>query len=173
MEYLSRQWVFPQIKCSSSASCGIWRQAHAGTGPDQNLSGPHRGHSRSRDQPRGRGQPLGEVEVGSGSWRVQGHLQLRPQGNIIITINFIMFWFFLLLVLAFFCFFFPWVTRLRISLALPSLNPCCTFSVSCFRRGDSTHPSFPVLVWQVLSSYWASKAWPPFSIGFLTLVKLK
>ena len=88
-------------KWSISGSYGLWEQTHVGIGPDQSLSGPHRAHSRSRDQPRGRGESLGEVEVGYGSQRVQGHLQQRPQGNIIITINFIMFWFVLLFVLAF------------------------------------------------------------------------
>ena len=34
-------------KCTSSDSCGHWRQEHTGVGPDQNLSCPH---SRSRDQ---------------------------------------------------------------------------------------------------------------------------
>ena len=63
--------------------------AHAGIGPDQRLSGPHRAHSRSRNHPRGRGEPLGEVEVGCGSQHVQGHLQQRQQEKI-ITINFIM-----------------------------------------------------------------------------------
>ena len=79
--------------------------AHTGVGPDQSLSGPHRAHSKSRDQPRDRGGPLAEAEVGCGSGCVQGHLQLRPQGNIIIAINFIMFWFILLLVLPCFLFF--------------------------------------------------------------------
>ena len=64
-----------------------------GTGPHHNLRGPHGAHSRSREQPRGTGEPPGEaeVEVGCGSRQVQGHLQRRPQGNIVITINFIMF----------------------------------------------------------------------------------
>ena len=39
--------------------------------------------------------------MGCGSQHVQGQLHQRPQGNIIITINFIMFGFILLLVLAF------------------------------------------------------------------------
>ena len=34
-------------KCTSSDSCGHWRQEHIGAGPDQNLSCPH---SRSRDE---------------------------------------------------------------------------------------------------------------------------
>ena len=66
-------------KLSISGSCGFWGQAHAGTGPDQSQSGPHRAHSRSRGQPRGRGGPLGEAEVGCGSQHVQGHSQQTPR----------------------------------------------------------------------------------------------
>ena len=41
-------------KCTSSDSCGHWRQEHAGVGPDSNVSCPH---SRSRDQHNVGGHP--------------------------------------------------------------------------------------------------------------------
>ena len=55
--------------------------AHAGTGPDQSLSGPPQGRRQVQRPAQRRGEPLGEAEVGCGSWRVQ-----ERQGNIVLLI---------------------------------------------------------------------------------------
>ena len=76
-----------------------------GVGPGQSVICSHSAHSRSRDLPRGIGGPPGEVGVGCGSLWGQGHWQLRPQQNIIITLIFL-FHFVLLLFFIIFLFFY-------------------------------------------------------------------
>ena len=90
MEYLSRQWSVPTNENGLALAAVDFGGKQRNWARSESEWSP-RAQSRSRHQPRDREGSLGEVKVGCGAQCVQRHLQRRPQGNIIITINFIMF----------------------------------------------------------------------------------